>query len=332
MPNIKLTHPRSGATVSIASRRQAIFRDFVGNAPADLIPNWMKVDKRKNREDLSVPKPVRFAWDSSKTVLFELSETKDFSAVVVSRECVSPTEVYNLKTGTRYYWRVNGGRSRSFCTADTFVRMIRADGASNIRDVGSLKTADGRRLKQGLLYRGTEMDVHHEITPDGVAALLALGIKTDLDVRGDAPEGCVTSPLGDTVRYVNVPCLQYHTFLEAKNCRPLLEFLADEENYPIYVHCWAGADRTGTLMYVLETILGVSEEDRLAEYEITSLSVWGDRRRSKVGWGWGLFMEVLSEFDGKTNDERVFAFLRDCGVTEELMDKLRQIFIGNGDK
>lgn len=332
MTNIKLIHPKSGATVSLATRRQASFREFVGKADPTLIPRWMKVDCRKNREDLSIPKPVRFSWESDepgKPVLFELAEDKKFNTVVVSRECVSPTEVYNLKTDTQYFWRVSGGRARSFRTADTFVRMIRADGASNIRDVGSLKRSDGTRLRQGLLYRGTEMDVHHTVTEGGIRSLLDLGIKTDLDIRGDPPENCISSPLGDSVRYVNMPCLQYHQFIEAKNCSPLLEFLADEENYPIYIHCWAGADRTGTLMYVLETILGVSEEDRLAEYEITSLSIWGDRRRSKVGWGWGLFMEVLAKYDGKNNDERVFAFLDDCGVKGETLDKIRKIFTDN---
>ena len=329
MTAIHLLTPRSSAVVSLATRRQASFREFVGKADPTLIPRWMNVDFRKGRKDLSIPKPVRFSWASDepdKPALLELSEDRCFSSPVVRRECVSPAEVYNLKTGTRYFWRVNGGRARSFRTADTFVRMIRADGASNIRDVGSLRRADGTRLRQGLLYRGTEMDVHHEITESGIESLLALGIKTDLDIRGEPPENCTSSPLGDGVRYVNMPCLQYHTFIDAKNCRPLLEFLADERNYPIYIHCWAGADRTGTLMYVLETILGVSEDDRLAEYEITSLGIWGDRRRSKTGWGWGLFMEALSRYDGADNDARVFAFLRDCGVTDETCEKIRKIF------
>lgn len=326
MQKTRLLKPKSGAVVSLATRRQAQFREFVGTADPTLIPSWMNVEKRKDRKDLSIPKPVRFSWDSRDAVLFELSEAKDFSSVTVRRECVSPAEIYNLKTDTRYFWRVNGGRARSFVTADTFVRMIRAEGVSNVRDVGSLRTADGRRLKQGLLYRGTEMDSHHTITPNGITALLSLGIKTDLDLRAEIPEGCVTSPLGEDVRYVNMPCLQYHTFIDAKDCRKHLEFLADKANYPIYVHCWAGADRTGTLMYVLETILGVSEEDRLAEYEITSLGIWGARRRSAREWGWGWFMEHLAGYEGENNDERIMDFIRKCGVTDETLDKIRKIF------
>ena len=325
MQKMRLLTPKSGAVLSLATRRQAGFREFVGEADPLSIPRWMKVECRKNREDLSVPKPVRFAWDGGRALL-EVSESKDF-ADAIRTECSSPTEVYNLKTGTRYFWRVNGGRARTFRTADTFVRMIRAEGVSNVRDVGSLKTADGRRLKQGLLYRGTEMDDHHSITEDGIKALRELGIKVDFDLRSEPPEGCVSSPLGEDVRYVNMPCRQYHIFLDTKDeAKALLEFLADEDNYPMYMHCWAGADRTGTLVYVLETILGVSEEDRLADYEITSLSVWGSRRRSTPGWGWGLFMEVLADYDGKNNDERIMDFVAKCGVTDETLDKIRKIF------
>ena len=326
MQTYKLKSPRSGATVSLATRRQSSFRDFVGSADPEYIPRWMNIERRRGHGDLSIPKPVRFSWEGGRALL-EISETKDFLFPVCSCECDSPAEIYNLKTGTRYFWRVGGGRARSFVTADTFVRMIRADGVSNVRDIGSLKTADGRRLKQGLLYRGTEMDDHHSITDEGRKALLDLGIKVDFDLRGEPPEGCKSSPLGDGVRYVNMPSKQYHVFLDTMDeARPLLEFLADENNYPMYMHCWAGADRTGTLAYVLETILGVSEEDRLAEYEITSLSIWGSRRRSTPGWGWGLFMEVLGSYDGENNDERIMDFIRKCGVTDETLDKIRKIF------
>ena len=325
MQNIRLLKPKSGATVTLATRRQAGFREFVGKADPLLIPRWMQVEKRRGREDLSIPKPARFEWDGGRGVL-EISESKDFSDAL-RRECDSPAEIYNLKTGTRYFWRVNGGRSRTFTTADTFVRMICADGVSNVRDVGSLRTKDGRRLKQGLLYRGTEMDDHHSITENGVKALRELGIKVDFDIRGEPPEGCTSSPLGENIRYVNMPSKQYHVFLDTKDeARALLEFLADEDNYPMSMHCWAGADRTGTLVYVLETILGVSEEDRLADYEITSLSIWGSRRRSTPGWGWGLFMEVLAEYDGENNDERIMDFVAKCGVTDETLDKIRKIF------
>jgi protein tyrosine/serine phosphatase len=47
----------------------------------------------------------------------------------------------------------------------------------------------------------------------------------------------------------------------------------------VYFHCRIGADRTGTLAYLLEGLLGVQDEDRYEEYELTYLSGHVDRAR-----------------------------------------------------
>jgi protein tyrosine/serine phosphatase len=47
----------------------------------------------------------------------------------------------------------------------------------------------------------------------------------------------------------------------------------------VYFHCRVGADRTGTLAYILEGLLGVSDEDRKQDYELTTLFGLADRTR-----------------------------------------------------
>ena len=37
----------------------------------------------------------------------------------------------------------------------------------------------------------------------------------------------------------------------------------------LYYHCRIGTDRTGTVSYVLEGLLGVPEEDRVQDYELS---------------------------------------------------------------
>ena len=37
----------------------------------------------------------------------------------------------------------------------------------------------------------------------------------------------------------------------------------------IYFHCRIGTDRTGTLAYILEGLLGVTDEERLEDYELS---------------------------------------------------------------
>lgn len=61
--------------------------------------------------------------------------------------------------------------------------------------------------------------------------------------------------------------------------RRAFRLFLDPDSYPIYAHCWGGADRTGTFFLLLEALCGVCWEDLLLDYEITSLSVWGDRSR-----------------------------------------------------
>ena len=47
----------------------------------------------------------------------------------------------------------------------------------------------------------------------------------------------------------------------------------------IFFHCRIGADRTGTMAYILEGLLGVPEEERLQDYELTVFSGLINRHR-----------------------------------------------------
>lgn len=50
-----------------------------------------------------------------------------------------------------------------------------------------------------------------------------------------------------------------------------LKLFTDFENYPITFHCQGGKDRTGFVAYVLEKILGYSDEEALRDYLTTNL-------------------------------------------------------------
>lgn len=47
----------------------------------------------------------------------------------------------------------------------------------------------------------------------------------------------------------------------------------------VYFHCRIGADRTGTMAYLLEGLLGVPNEYRYEDYELTSVAGINDRTR-----------------------------------------------------
>ena len=68
-----------------------------------------------------------------------------------------------------------------------------------------------------------------------------------------------------------------------RSLKGIFEVLADERNYPVYIHCNAGADRTGTVAFLINGLLGVSEADLIRDYELTSFSsVSGLRYRSEI--------------------------------------------------
>ena len=61
--------------------------------------------------------------------------------------------------------------------------------------------------------------------------------------------------------------------------------LARIENYPVYFHCNAGADRTGTYGFMLNGLLGVQYNDLTKDYQLTSYSNGGGRRWRNKGNG-----------------------------------------------
>lgn len=133
----------------------------------------------------------------------------------------------------------------------------------------------------------------------------------------------------------------------AQSIKTIFSTLADESNYPVYFHCNAGADRTGTLAFLIEAVLGVSEEDVVKDYEITSFSSYGARYRGKIVNGefvngvmqddsdnfvaMGYFIErlkaVYAPESGNVNEAAVNYLKTICGVTESQINAIKSIIL-----
>ena len=59
----------------------------------------------------------------------------------------------------------------------------------------------------------------------------------------------------------------YYTELR-NTIKTVMNYVVEDDD-SIFFHCTIGTDRTGTLAYFLEGLLGVSEEDRLEDYELS---------------------------------------------------------------
>ena len=138
-----------------------------------------------------------------------------------------------------------------------------------MRDLG------GNKIKQGLLYRGSDIDLCYPLTNEGRQAFKdVLKIKTELDLRleVDGARPCIIS---EGVQLVRLPYRPYKEIFEPQHKKricDILEFLSCEENYPIYFHCLGGADRTGMIAIYLRALAGESDEMIHTDYELTGLS------------------------------------------------------------
>lgn len=280
--------------------------------------------------------PPEYTVVSSKIEVSEEATFADSQVYELKRDEYS-ADVYHLKTNTQYHYRVTSTLSNglllsaqsSFKTADT-PRILSIDGVVNVRDIGGWKTTDGKTIRQGLLYRGSELDGATEkdfcITPKGLGTMLdTLGIRTDLDLRSSTVNTTGTDALGAGVQHIYFDALNYtDIFSEYGNSvvKRVFTQLADESRYPIYLHCAYGMDRTGTMCYLLEALLGMSEEDMMREYRLSELYYgWADRGMMQS------FANKLGEWEGETMQEKAEAYLLSVGITAEQIAQIKEIFL-----
>jgi protein-tyrosine phosphatase len=156
----------------------------------------------------------------------------------------------------------------------------------NFRDVGGLRTTDGRVVTTGRVFRA---DGLHRASERDVAALASVGLRTVLDLRttGELADRGVFDHHGVVHRHLPLLAEVWdpevleieapaHEFLAARyleildeGAEPIgeaLRTIAESPNLPLVFHCAAGKDRTGVLAAVLLALLGVADDDVVADY------------------------------------------------------------------
>ena len=242
----------------------------------------------------------------------------------------------HLYTNRTYYYQITAQLSDGseitandqFKTAYT-PRIISTEGVWNMRDIGGVKTIDGKVVKQGMVYRGVELDgaVYEKycITDDGIKILTEeLGIRTEMDIRGEKDN--MKDMLGPDVNHkVYSSVYAYSDSLNSyyfENYRQIFSDLAKAENYPVYIHCSYGKDRTGTVIYLLQLLLGVSEEDAYKEWELSVLLDGVlDYEPMKE------YINALKSLKGNTMQEKVEKHLLSIGVKKSEIENIKKTLI-----
>ncbi len=286
-------------------------------------------------------RPLVFKYELSgaESAVLLLGEENDFSDAVEYALNVRKKElsINNLKTGTEYYYKITAtdkaGKSKevtgSFKTADTN-RFIYLPGLYNTRDIGGYKTVDNKRVRQGMLIRGTEADglVENTYYLSDPKDAERFGFVCDFDLRNsDIFNTGYKSRFGSNVvhKFYNSP--QYGGIFakgQEETLRQIFSDLADRRNYPMYLHCTYGADRTGTVVFLLQGLLGVSEEDMLNEYKMTGFWASGFADGAKIN----PVISGLEGVDGKTINEKIHNYMvGTVGITEQQVAQIRAVFL-----
>lgn len=208
------------------------------------------------------------------------------------------------------------------------VSWVDAPNARNIRDIGGWTG-----LRTGRAFRGTQI-CDQKGRPLGLTAVGQrklredLCIRTDLDLRRpNEIDGQSVSPIGSNVNFVVASIEPYgKMFMTTNAYAKALRVFADARNYPVYFHCWGGADRTGMIAFLLEALCGVGMVDIEIDYELTSFA--GSPRLRTADY-FREAIDIVQKIEGDSLAEKASLFVR-ChfGLTEDEVSRIRENLMG----
>ena len=300
-------------------------------------------------------RPLEVKWFSRRNdvhnYVIEYSRNSNFTdaiRVTLPSDATS-YDIYNTYKNSTYYVRVTqnygSNKSQSFVsttrTTDMGPRLVRIDGISNTRDIGGYNTAAGRTL-EGLAFRGTGLKVTGYqclLTEKGIETFKQLGVKTEIEFRPDSEAGDYdTLPHIENVNLERHIIQGYSDVFNSKYTeafRNVFKLFADKSSYPIYFHCSAGADRTGTVAFLLNALLGVDMMDLIHDFELTSFYEPGERNfsHSYDGDEYGKymieFMKNINKVEGTSFYNKIEnIMLNTIGITADDINSIRDIFYG----
>ncbi len=238
-------------------------------------------------------------------------------------------------------------------TAD---RHLNWEGCFNARDLGGLRTINGRTTRFGAVVRSDSLD---HLTPAGWAALEAHGIRTIVDLRNDEERRAESGPRAAGLTTVHVPLddiadtelweyiwgngldgspLYYRLFLERKpdRCAAAVAAVARAAPGGVVVHCGAGRDRTGLVTLLLLALAGVGGDDIASDYELSTQRLrafWAARGEEDQGpeieglltrartTARALLLDIAATLD-------VEAYLRSAGLSVDDLGAVRSRLVG----
>jgi protein-tyrosine phosphatase len=193
--------------------------------------------------------------------------------------------------------------------SELFERRIPMAGTWNVRHVGGYATSDGRTTKPYALIRG---DALHGLDDEGRAHLRALSVRTVIDLRRDTERESHPDMVDDVgARIVNLPLFDaergagatgdmeltldgiYRMLVERRGpaIAAVIRELAAPGALPAVVHCSVGKDRTGVIIALVLSVVGVPDEVIALDFAATGLFLSDEQRQLMIAMIAGYGME-----------------------------------------
>jgi hypothetical protein len=222
-------------------------------------------------------------------------------------------------------------------------RILHWEGCSNVRDLGGLRTSDGRMTRWGAVVRS---DSPGRLTPAGWSALYDYGIRTIITLR---THGMVEDELDFSSPYADISTVQaeieditdpeflqqwvltelWSTPLYYKDAlqrwperhTAVITAIAKAGPGGVLFHCIRGYDRTGIIALLLLALVGAAPEEILADYE---LSRDPDREVILARHNSTIRGALLGAIEGLDVD----GYLRMGGASQTDLDAVRRRMLG----
>ena len=265
---------------------------------------WNWKEEGGVRLDFPKPVPVKFKTALGVEAKLYVSETEDYeNAKIMTIEAgVDSVSVWNLIPGRTYNWKLeyeDAQGQKGVVETGKFkttghLRMLKIDNVFNVRDMGGWEGLGGHPMKYGQIVRGSRLNVNSSstkiITEDGIDEIRWVGMRSELDMRdasnsmnatyaffsrnNDCPIKNINSAYNSRIAtFANGP-------QSIQGINQLIAWL--KEGRPVYLHCSVGADRTGTVAYLVGALCGMSEDALCKEFELTSFSGdWIENERDR---------------------------------------------------